>query len=698
MFRRPILAVAILPALLQGHNVEANAARALKSLDLAPIRFEQGRNDASFTAQGINYRLLLTPGGAELGLMDDSGTVRNVRFTLRGANRAPAIAGLDRMALTTNHFVGSDRSQWRRNVPNYRRVQVSEVYPGIDLVYYGSGGRLEYDFVVKPNADPSAICMRFSGIDGLAISREKDLVLTAGGALLVQHRPVVYQGSTRIAGEYRLTRDGDVSFTLGEYDRSKPLVIDPVLAYTGYLGAIAGVMPVAAAVDAAGFFYVAGYTASTEFTVTDRAIQTAAQGDRDIFVAKIDPNAPLEISVVYATYFGGTGADTARAMTVDAAGFIYITGSTASSDLIAGNGYQTSLVGTTDIFVTKLDPNYGGGEGIAYSSFLGGSGDEIAQDVFVDAQGRIYVTGATSSTDFPLLGSPAQSASGGGTDAFVAVFDPSRDQAASLIYTSYIGGEGMDTGNCVTADASGAIYVAGSTTSGSFPLAGASVQLENRGRVDVFVSKLDPALGSGAGLVYSTLLGGSDLDEAKRILLDSSGRALVLGYTLSENFPTTPNARQQFLGGSADVFLSRLDFTMPAAEVLSYSTFLGGNNADVVYDAAMDAQGALYLTGYTMSNDFPVVGEALQANRVAVADAFLAKFDFSQEAGQELTWSTYVGSAGNDAGFGIAIDSRGRVALAGTTTSDRFPRDNPVQRPTMTGASTPFVVVIDPAN
>jgi Beta-propeller repeat len=616
--------------------LETTAARALKSLDLAPIRFEQGVGSALFTAQGVNYRLLLRAHGAEFGLRDDSGAVRNVSFTLPGANPDPAVEGQDRMALTTNHFEGSDRSRWRKNVPNYRRVRLTDVYPGIDMVYYGSGGRLEYDFVVKPNADPGVIRLRFGGVDDIAISEEKDLVLSAGGASLVQQKPIVYQGAERVDGEYRIARDGDVVFALGDYDRTQPLVIDPVLVYTGFLGALAGDMPVAAAVDAGGFFYVAGYTTSTAFPVTDRAAQNAAQGERDIFVAKIDPNVPPDVSIVYATYFGGSGMDTPRAVAVDAAGFIYVTGSTSSTNFIAGNGYQTAMVGDSDGFVTKLDPGFGGSEGVSYSSYLGGSGDESAHDLFVDGHGRIYVAGATSSTDFPLLGASAQSGSGGGTDAFVAVFDPARDRTASLVYTSYLGGEGMDTGKGIVADAEGVIYVAGSTTSGSFPLAGAAVQLENKGRGDVFAAKLNPALGSGAGLVYSTLLGGGDLDEPRKIVLDGSGRAVVTGYTLSGDYPTTPNARQNSNGGSADVFLSRLDFSMPAAEVLNYSTYLGGANADVLYDTKVDVQGSVYLTGYTMSDDFPVAGQALQSSRVAVADAFLAKFDFSQEAGKEL--------------------------------------------------------------
>ncbi len=488
---------------------------------------------------------------------------------------------------------------------------------------------------------------------------------------------------------------GEVGFRLARYDRARELVIDPVLVYSNYLGGHPSDAAIALGVDAQGFVYATGYTTATDFLVTDRAVKSAAVGERDIFVVKIDPNAPVDVSVVYSTYLGGTGIDTPKAMVVDGAGNVYITGTTASTDFpTAGSGYQTTLVGKSDAFVTLLDTNGTGTEGLVYSTYLGGTGDQTANAMAVSPQGLVYITGGTSSTDFPQLGASYQGSNAGSADAFIAVFDPSQPQASSLVYTTYFGGEGRETGTAIAVDSEGAILVAGFTT-GVVPLGPNPIQSENRGFGDGFVAKLNPALGAGAALVYSTLLGGTDLDQPTRILVDRTGGIIVTGFTLSSDFPTTSNALQTTYGGNADAFITRLDPAKPAAEALTYSTFLGGGNADVVYDAILDPQGALYLTGYTMSNDFPIAGNPYQASRIATADAFVTRLDVSRPGAEGLLWSTFLGSAGVDVGYGIVLDLRGRICVAGITTSAAFPQGNPLVRSSQSGGIGPFVVVLD---
>jgi YVTN family beta-propeller protein len=566
-----------------------------------------------------------------------------------------------------NQFIGDDPQGWRSGIPTYGEVRIRGVYPGIDLVYYSVEGRLEYDFVVAAGANPRAIALRVKGADKLEIDRNGDLVVRVRGGEMKMGRPVVYQmvdgRRQEIAGHFRLRRNGRVGFQVATYDAGKPLIIDPVLHYSTYLGGSSFDSAYGIGLDAAGNAYVAGLTGSFNFP-TKAAFQPSSGAPYDAFVAKFDPDGTL----VYSTFLGGNDYDDALGIAVDRYGQAHVTGQTSSRNFPVVAPAQGHLAGFVDAWVAKLDP-----KGVPiYSTYLGGKNSEVGRGIAVDPAGNAYVTGGTDSVDFPAEN--AIMPWSGWSDVFVARFDPK----GGLTYSTYFGGSDFDMGRGIAADGDGNMYVVGDTSSPDFPTLGSPQPFG--GWYDAFVFKLDRR----GQLVYSTLLGGPSYDVGRAIAVDRSGDVWVTGATFSSNFPTL-NAVQATLNGSFDAFVAKLDRFGSAL----YSTYLGGTGGEYGLGIAVDIRGNAYVTGTTTSFDFPTLRPSQATFGGSSTDAFVTKFDGSGR----LVYSTYLGGSGADQGFGIAVDAEGAAHVAGDTYSVDFPTVQAFQ-PGNAGALDAFVTKI----
>ena len=577
------------------------------------------------------------------------------------------MSGLEGLPGKSNYFLGNDPDKWRTNVPHYAKVQYKDVYPGVDLVYYGNQRQLEYDLVVRPGTDPGAITLSFEGVERLRIDAQGDLVLETQDGEIRQHKPLVYQevdgGRQEIAGAYVLSGGRQVGFQVAAYDASRPLIIDPVLIYSTYLGDSGQDGARDIAVDSSGNIYLTGTTDSTSFP-TASPIQAAIGGGsgNDAFVTKLNAAGS---ALIYSTYLGGSAFERGRDIAVDASGNAYVVGRTFSTDFPTASPFQAALGGTQDAFVTKLNA---AGSALVYSTYLGGSASETGFEIALDSSGNAYITGSTSSTDF-LTASPIQAASGGGTDAFVTKLNAA---GSALVYSTYLGGSGSDSGRGIAVDASGNAYVAGRTPSTDFPTA-SPIQAAlggTGGLLDAFVTKFNAA---GSALVYSTYLGGSAADFAKGIAIDTSGNAYVTGETDgSTDFPTASPIQSTFGGGCCDGFVTKLNV---GGSALVYSTYLGGSNIDDGVSIAVDASGNAYVAGRTGSTDFPTADPVQAAlGGGSGSDVFVTKFN---PTGSAFVYSTYHGGSSTDQVEGIAVDASGNAYVTGRTSSTDFPLLNP---------------------
>jgi hypothetical protein len=485
------------------------------------------------------------------------------------------------------------------------------------------------------------------------------------------------------------------------------LTIDPVLTYASLLGGSHGDRVTAARVDAAGQVYLAGYVGSGDITAPDSAFQTNASGDADIFIARINPSISGQAALRYFTYIGGSGTDIPTAMTLDASGNLYLTGSTTSPNFpLAGGGPQNNLnKGSTqdsgvasDAFVMKFRPSESGQDAMLYSTYLGGAQNDVGNALDLDSRGLIYVTGSTKSDDFPITDANYQNIRYGPSDLFVAKVDTSLG-ASSLVFSTYLGGELTDEGRTIVVAPSGAVFVAGNTFSTQFPQAGNAYRPDAAGGGDIFVVQMDLSKSGVDTLVYATYLGGSGLDAVSKMTLDSTGRLLLTGYTLSADFPTTGDALQAQIAGIANVFVTRLDLKAPRASAVSYSTYLGGSYGDVAYDIATDSSGAVYLTGYTVSTDFPVTSDALQRAAGGGIEAFVTKLKLADSGPSALLYSTYVGQLGVHVGYTLTVAPDGKIYVGGETSAPNINlTDGSFQNNYAGGQSDGFLLVFGAAS
>ncbi len=623
-----------------------------------PVTFEENlgqvRGSTRFVARGPGYVALVAPSEMVLAVGKGRDASR-LRVELVQGRRDAKVEGLEEQPAKANYFVGNDPTRWRTAVSTFARVRCQGVYPGVDLVYHGRPQELEYDFVVAPGGDPGLIRLRFDGARSVRVDDEGNLVVAVEGGDVVQRAPRVYQETDGtkevVAGRWMLRGPREAGFALGAYDGARTLVIDPVLAYSTYLGGSDDDLGYAIAVDAVGSAYVTGYTRSIDFPTVGPHQED--QPANDVFVTKLAPDGR---SVVYSTYLGGGDDETGFGIAVDASGSAYVAGFTSSTDFPTASAFQTDQAGD-DAFVAKLSP---AGNGLAYSTYLGGDDLDIGFAIAVDAAGSAYVTGTTLSLNFPTQ-DPYQTAPVVQNEVFVTKLLPSGD---ALAFSTYLLGDGGDIGAGIAVDVAGSAYVTGTTSSTNFPTAN-PYQLNQPGE-DAFVTKLAP---SGSSLVYSTYLGGGGDDGGNAIAVDAAGSAYVTGETGSAAFPTASPYQGDQPG--VDAFVTKL---APSGQSLVYSTYLGGSAADAGHGIAVEGSGSAYVVGDTSSTDFPLEGP-FQTHQ-GLKDAFLTRIEPS---GTALVYSTYLGGTSDEEAHGVARDAVGNAYVVGFTSSADFPTRNPYQ-------------------
>jgi hypothetical protein len=647
------------------------AADASASAMQLPLQFEINRGQHAsavrFSARGPGYGLYLTDHDAVLVLSSASGVKTSiVRMSFVGATPEPMLYGVDELPGRVSYFRGRDPQAWHANIPTFARVGYRHLYRGLDLVYYGNQQQLEYDLILAPEADPRAIAWRFDGIDRLALTDTGDLVLHVAGGELRQHKPVIYQqiGDTRraIAGRYVIRQGHLVGIEVAAYDRSRPLVIDPMLSFSSYLGGTRADIGERIVVDANGNAYLTGSTTSPDFPATTGPL--IASDLEDVFVAKVNAQGN---ALVYATYVGGTGSDKGRAIAIDGAGRAYVTGVTNSADFPVVNAAQSTPGGLNDAFVIELSA---AGDALVYATYLGGSGADNGAGIAVDRRGSAYVTGTTASLNFPTVNAFQQQIAGidPSTDAFVTKLNP---EGSSLAYSTYLGGGEPDSGNAIAVNGNGNAYVTGVTGSGDFPTRQPFQATALRGVSEAFVTKLSR---DGLSLVYSSNLGGNRSDAGLDITLDDDGRAVVVGVTSSTDFPQVRPLQPGLAGGASfDGFVTVVN---AAGSALAFSTDLGGTSRDEITGVAVDAAGDIYVAGRTFSSDFPLVKPTQASFGGGSMDAFVAKIDVSRG---RLVFATYLGGSGDDDGRGVAVDGNCGAYAIGTTTSNDFPTVSALQ-------------------
>lgn len=684
-----------LPALLALASVSlpASANRLMvQGYGELPLSFEANRGQSDpqvkFLARGRGYALFLTPAEIVMSLAQPGGRAA-VRIRLLGSRGARSVDGLEQLPGRSNYLTGREPSQWRRGIPNYARVRYREVYPGIDLVFYGNQRQLEYDFVVASGADPGLIRLAFEGAGSLRVDGDGDLVLKTGAGEIRQHKPFLFQedGGVRqpVSGRY-LLEGTEVAFRVGNYDRRRALRIDPVLSYSSFLGgdgAVSGGNDYGRgiAVDGAGNVYIAGTTESPQFPVTNAGYQkTYGGGTSDAFVVKLDSSGATRL---YATYLGTAAQDEASGIAVDAAGNAYITGFTSSNKFpVTPGAAQTAYGGSQEAFAVKLDPT---GTTLVYSTFIGGSSSDYGRAIAVDGAGNACVAGSTISPNFPVTAGAYQSPVRPVRDVFLTKIDPG---GTAFVYSAVFGGSGDEEPRAVAVDASGQAHVAGYTWSTDFPVTSGALRTSVAVN-DGFVVKLNAA---GTAPVYSTLVGGGGNDDARGIALDSAGNAYVTGLTSSNDLPVTKAVRTSSYGGGPldpirylfdiwsalrrqrrtgglDAFLIKLN---DSGTTVLHGSYLGGTGNSTGNAIAVEAvTGDVFIAGETNAPDFPVTPGAVQHGfGGGNFDAFVVRLKASDLS---YRYSTFLGGADEDRAFGLAVDSSGAAHITGQTISGNFP-------------------------
>jgi hypothetical protein len=633
-----------------------------------PLAFEryegQYAGGVQFVSRTPGYTVLVEPRQVTMALRQSPATRPFVRMRLLQSNASSAPVPEEPQLAKMNYFIGNDPTRWRTDVPLFGKVRFPSVYKDVDLVYYGNQQQLEYDFVIRPGGEPQSIRFSVSGASCARIELSGDLILKAGGARAILHRPLAYQivrGQRRdVAASFRPLGRNRFGIDVARYDRNSPLIIDPVLAYSTYLGGSDDEGIFGIGFDQEGNIYVAGETSSLDFPQKD-AVQNHLGGNYDAFVSKFDAQGA---NLIYSTYLGGTNYDHAIGLQVDGHGGVYLAGETRSSDFPVRKALQSALAGTMNGFVTKLSPT---GSELVFSTYFGGHGFDQVSALAIDRDNAIYIAGSTNSLDFPVTSSAFQTQCDGGVhtgfcvgDAFVAKLD---SQGRKLVYSTYLGGAGYDAAGGIAVNDRGEAYVAGQVGSIDFPTKN-PYQSSLSGPSDAFVTRLNTA---GSGLISSTFLGGTGFDAASDIALDGRGNIYVTGITGSTDFPIAQAFQLANKGGFSDGFVTKFN---PRASQLMYSTYYGGSGFDYPFRIAVNRQGEAALIGFTGSTDFPTYQALNPTYGGGVTDAFVVLLDRS---GKQPRFSTYLGGTGDEYGYAISTGCRNSVWVGGSTSSKNFP-------------------------
>lgn len=707
-----------------------------------PLIFEpnQGQTDSQvkFVARGPRYALFLTRKSAVLKLRTSASANSVLTMDVVNANPDAEIAGADLLPGKSNYFIGNDPSQWRRNVPQFSRVRYRNIYRGVDLVYYGNQGEMEYDFQVAPQTDPGQLALKFHTADKLSITDAGDLIVPVSGGNAQLHAPRIYQlvdgRQQKVSGRFAIRTNDTVGFELGNYDRSRTLVIDPILTYSTFLGGsgdeacsiILGTgTPLsgcpAVAVDSGSNAYIAGSTTSVDFP-TVAPFQTTKKGTANIFVAKFNSAAN---TLLFSTYLGGSGTDYTAGVAIDQGFDVVVAGTTNSTNFpttVANakanpptqQAFQTTPQnsGADHVFVSEFDP---AGSALLYSTYLSGNGIDKASGLAVDSIGNAYVTGTTTSTNtppsssFPATTGSIQTSSKAANQFFLTKVSPLLSGTSSVPYSTYIGGStpssGSTVGGGVAVDSSSNAYITGGTDFTDMPVLNA-FQATNNGGLDAFVTKINPAPVTGSQLQYSTYLGGAGDDIGYGIAVDSTNSYITGSTTSSTNFPAAGTGvfQSTYAGGTSDAFLIKLTNpvttgTTPGSVTMAYSTFIGGTGTDVGLAVAVDNVQGARITGWTNSPDITELNANVQSGFAGVTDAFVARIDTTATTSTAPGhYFTYLGGTGNDYGTGIAVDPLSASYVAGETNSGSFNASpvNPPFQNGLNGSSDAFLSKLGP--
>ena len=664
---------------LSSAGSQSIAAHALANL---PLVFEknlgQTNTETRFLARMPNYTILLGASAATIAFQhrqpvpgsstESNVSPRAVHLRLLGASAARAVAGENPLEAQANYFVGSDPAQWHANIPAYAGVRYSAIYKDVDLVYYGSNGNLEYDFVLRPGATPRAIRFAVEGAESARLEPSGELLISTSDSQMQLKKPVAYQTingqRSEVPSRFQQLSASEFGLAVGAYDPRYELTIDPVLLYSTYVGGSDDEGIFGIAFDEQRNLYIAGETSSVNFP-TRHPLQPEVGGNYDAFVSKFDPSGQ---KLIYSTYLGGSDFDHAVGVRIDREGAAYLAGITQSADFPVKNAFQPALGGTSNGFVAKLSPS---GSSLVFSTYLGGSGKDQINALALGRDGNVYVTGYTNSANFPATPNVLSTQCDGGKnpacagDAFVTRFDASGQK---LVYSTYVGGNAYDSGIGIVVDEQANAYVAGQTSSPDFPVHNA-YQRTLKGFSNAFVFKLNA---SGSQAVWSTYLGGSRFDGAFDVAIDRRHNVYVTGNTQSTDFPLA-HPFQSTNRAQVDGFVTK--FSAQGTSLI-YSTYLGGSLINIPFRIAVSREEEAAVVGFTSSTDFPLQNPLQASYGGGNFDAFVTRFS---RGGDQLQFSTYLGGTGDEFGYAITAGCDGSIWAGGSTSSTNFPLAKPFQ-------------------